>query len=485
MRVPKDVAEEVRRKMDAATRNGVNSSRWIDADVLARIANQALTLGKDTDIIDHVMNCLLPLVPSRFKRAVICRTIRRMLSQSDCKAQQQARRNRRHVSKNPTARLPKSPHTLAKALGTLSVLDATQRVNEALAAFARFFMVRFPRAGFMLAIDEIDIDAYSEPTDKRPHNDLREHVRGGKEATPVHRYYVAVILMPAMRAKIPVYYELHSFADPLTGETSDKLPRLPDIVKRILATVENFPRLPSHILVDRGFESQEVHNLFIDLRKRHPDSCVLVTPVRSIRYAHDDAQLDPEIADLVRKKDRRNLLAGPISPRVLRERAREFAPIPVKADRSAFVGIIDGRDPWAPQTMNPGLWLIIMVYKTADQNDDVEAVDLGDGWFAHMTYTTQEGLTPPRAYELSRLYTLRNYIESTFQQLRREFMISGLQDMGSRVFVFGMCLLLLAVHALKRIWRGHFVTPGRFDYALDDFLLDVKGEYSFPDEPPP
>lgn len=40
-----------------------------------------------------------------------------------------------------------------------------------------------------------------------------------------------------------------------------------------------------------------------------------------------------------------------------------------------------------------------------------------------------------------------------------------------------------AAVAVTRMWRGLYVTPGRLDYSLHDFLVAVDGTYTYVDEP--
>lgn len=452
---------------------------------------RALNEGKHAIFVDWVLDKLLPNRASRFARQVLVRTVRRMLQLADGKVTRQARQNARHINKNPRAELPTSPSTISELVQDLTVEEAICSVNEVMLAVCTFFINRFPRLRYQAALDEIDIQCFSEKSALRPQNDVHEHVRGGKEGGPVTRYYVVALLVPALQLKLPLWYYLHSLPDPHTGTVGHTLPDLNAIVTQAIHHLERLPRLPDQVLLDRGFESTEVQRRFIELYERHKHEgsrAELVTPARRIRYGSDDAFLNPDGAELLHKETRRKLFqGGPMSPYVIGALAPALAGT-VVADPEGLgrppvrLCILRSGDPGAP-TMPKGLTLILTLYQGSRHKGDLDAVALGQGWYAYLTYTTAEITTAAQAAHLAFTYRQRNYIESIFQNFRREFKCSGVQDMAARAFTFGLSLLLIGLWSLARMWRGMFVTPGRSSYSLADFLDDLYGVHGFADEP--
>lgn len=437
-------------------------------------------------ILDHLLESILPRLPTRFKRAVWVRTIRRALHLADGQAARQAQLNRRHMEHNPTSKLPRRTSSITRILSQYGPIEAGRLMSAVLSKIASWILTRFPHLRFSTALDEVDWDSYAHPTE-RESNDLWDHTIGGKEATPVFRYYVTVIIFAGARSKMPIHFEPYSDA---ASSASDEGAKLLPIVQRSFQSIERLPRMPFEHYHDRGFESEKIHCEMVAfsrrVRARHESKsfCVIV-PARAKRSGTDDVHIDPAHANLVPRDALRALRQGPMSPFVFKALAERLACTKVDAEGHHFVGVFRSDDPGAP-VMVEGLTFIVERRFQPGGTDDPEAIRMqSKDWFAFISYTTNPDPKPWEAAQASRRYRDRNFIESAFWQHNWDLERSGIHDMGARVLMTGLMFALLAVHCVIRLWRGHYVRPGRFeDYTFFDFLIELDQLYTFPDEPP-
>lgn len=431
--------------------------------------------------LDFTIEFLMPFKPSRFTDDVWVRTIRRMVQLAEGKASQIASMNARYMDHNPTSNLPCSTTTITEQFSDVTVQQVLDNLNLVLRGIGQWLLRRFPHVALLAAFDEVDILTEARLTD-RESNDLWEHAIGGKEGDTVHRYYITVLIFPTINVKLPIHLELYS-GKPLDGTKSDidQTPGIFEMVRRSLASIKHMPRQPTRYLIDRGFNGWRIWGALVQVYRE--TGMVAVSPAIKLHYGHEGVHEDPERTDLVRKAARRALLDGPMSPWYIHTHALDFAVAKIGREDNHRAGYFAHGDPGAPNLIKGMVLLVEALRKTPDSNDKDE-VDVGDGWVGRITHITSDKPNLLELVEHARMYRKRNFIESTFWHYHWAFQEAGIHQMAGRVMTFGLANILLALHAVVRIWRGFYVTPQRFDYPLLQFLFDLYRTYDFPDEPP-